>query len=63
MDKHFWSQSLEHCQLLTHRQSKFEWFLTKGNGVYIARRVTFSSIWVGSCDDTYLAVGHWTVNT
>ena len=37
----FSSKSLEFLQLLTCWQTRFEWFMTKESGVYIARSLTF----------------------
>ena len=41
-------------------RDQIEWFMTKGSRVYIAKIVTFSSLWIGSCDDTSSTVRIWT---
>ena len=52
MSKCFSTQSLELLELLICWETRFEWFMTKKSGVYIAWSVTFSSLWIGDCDDT-----------
>ena len=50
-------------KVLTCGQTRFEWFMTKESGVYIARSMTLSSLWIASCDDTCWAVRCWTAIT
>ena len=50
MSKCFSFWSLELLQLLTCWKTRFQWFLTKGSEVYIARKVAFISLWIRSCE-------------